>query len=433
MADYCKLLTVLTLWALLMFSWCEASRRNINRYDHSYDISKTNSLIKQRGKTMHLNSFVRASSRPSTTISVSDFGAKGDEKTDDTQAFVTAWKKACSLHGAVNFLVPEGKTYLLKSIKLAGPCKSILTAQIFGTLSASQKRSDYKDLSKWITFNGVNDLTVEGGATGTVNGNGETWWENSCKRNKAKKCTKAPTAVTFYNSKNLRVNNLRVKNAQQIQISIEKCYNVQVTNVVVTAPEDSPNTDGIHITNTQNIQVSKSIIGTGDDCISIESGSQNVKINDITCGPGHGISIGSLGDDNSKAFVSGVTVDGAKLSGTDNGVRIKTYQGGSGTASNIIFQNIEMDNVKNPIIIDQDYCDKSKCTKQKSAVQVKNVVYRNIIGTSATDVAITLNCSKDYPCQGIVLDKVNIKGGKATCTNANVLNKGSVLPQCIST
>ena len=35
---------------------------------------------------------------------------------------------------------------------------------------------------------------------------------------------------------------------------------------------------------------------------------------------------GSLGVDTSKAFVSGVTVDGAKLSGTDNGVRIKTYQ-----------------------------------------------------------------------------------------------------------
>lgn len=70
-------------------------------------------------------------------------------------------------------------------------------------------------------------------------------------------------ALTFYNSNNLRVNNLRVRDAQQIQISIEKCSNVQVSNVEVTAPADSPNTDGIHITNTQNIQVSNSIIGTG--------------------------------------------------------------------------------------------------------------------------------------------------------------------------
>ncbi|CAL9236533.1 unnamed protein product [Arabidopsis halleri] len=433
MARCFKLVTVFLLWALLMFSWCKASRISPNGYDHSYKRFKSDSLIKRREDIMGLRSIVRASLRTPTTVSVSDFGAKGDGKTDDTQAFVNAWKKACSSNGAVNLLVPEGNTYFLKSIQLSGPCSSIITVQMFGTLSASQKRTDYKDISKWIMFDGVNSLSVDGGGTGVVDGNGETWWQNSCKRNKAKPCTKAPTALTFYNSKSLIVKNLRVRNAQQIQISIEKSSNVQVSNVVVTAPADSPNTDGIHITNTQNIRVSASIIGTGDDCISIVSGSQNVQINDITCGPGHGISIGSLGDDNSKAFVSGVTVDGAKLSGTDNGVRIKTYQGGSGTASNIIFQNIQMDNVKNPIIIDQDYCDRSKCTSQPSAVQVKNVVYRNISGTSASDKAITFNCSKNYPCQGIVLDKVNIKGGKATCTNANVVNKGAVFPQCNST
>ena len=38
------------------------------------------------------------------------------------------------------------------------------------------------------------------------------------------------------------------------------------------------------------------------------------------------LSIGSLGSGNSKAYVSGVTVDGAKLTGTTNGVRIKTWQ-----------------------------------------------------------------------------------------------------------
>ena len=39
-----------------------------------------------------------------------------------------------------------------------------------------------------------------------------------------------------------------------------------------------------------------------------------------------GFSIGSLGSGNSKGYVSGVTVDGAKLSGTTDGGRIKTWQ-----------------------------------------------------------------------------------------------------------
>ncbi|XP_010554840.1 PREDICTED: polygalacturonase ADPG2-like [Tarenaya hassleriana] len=368
-----------------------------------------------------------------TTVTVSDFGARGDGKTDDTQAFVNAWKKACSTSGAV-LLVPKGKTYLLKAIRFQGPCKSPLTIQIFGALEASENRSDYKDKRHWLTFDAVNNLSVDGGTTGNIDGNGKIWWQNSCKINPSKPCTKAPTALTFYNSKNVKVTNLRVRNAQQIQVSFEKCANVIASNVAVTAPEDSPNTDGIHITNTQNIQVINSIIGTGDDCISIESGSQNVQIKDITCGPGHGISIGSLGDDNTRAYVSGVTVDGAKLSGTDNGVRIKTYQGGSGTASNIKFQNIQMNNVKNPIIIDQNYCDKSKpCKKQKSAVQVRNVVYRNIKGTSASGMAIKFDCSKSYPCKGIVLQNVNLQGGKATCSNAQVMGQGSVSPHCTNT
>jgi hypothetical protein len=37
------------------------------------------------------------------------------------------------------------------------------------------------------------------------------------------------------------------------------------------------------------------------------------------------VSIGSLGAGKSKEFVSGVTVNGAKITGTKNGVRIKTW------------------------------------------------------------------------------------------------------------
>lgn len=38
------------------------------------------------------------------------------------------------------------------------------------------------------------------------------------------------------------------------------------------------------------------------------------------------LSIGSLGAGKTKEIVSGVTVNGAKISGTTNGVRIKTWQ-----------------------------------------------------------------------------------------------------------
>ncbi|KAI3471592.1 hypothetical protein Pfo_028242, partial [Paulownia fortunei] len=310
---------------------------------------------------------------------VLNFGAKGDGSTDDTQAFQKAWTEACSSSADVNFVVPGKKNYHLKPIRFSGPCMSDITMQIVGTIIASNDRSDYsKDLRHWLTFDSVQNLVVAGG--GIINGNGNIWWQNSCKINKAK-------ALTFYQCTNLVVKNLKVENAQQIHMSFEKCTNVQASNLVVTAPENSPNTDGIHVTGTQNIQISSCTIGTGDDCISIVSGSQKVQAMGITCGPGHGISIGSLGSGNSEEYVTDVLVNGAKLSGTTNGVRIKTWQGGSGSASNIKFQNIEMQNVKNPIIIDQQYCDQDKpCQEQGSAVQVKNVVYQNIKGTSASDI-----------------------------------------------
>lgn len=54
-----------------------------------------------------------------------------------------------------------------------------------------------------------------------------------------------------------------MQNAQQIHISIEKCRNVRASRIVVNAPENSPNTDGIHVADTHDIRISNCIIGTG--------------------------------------------------------------------------------------------------------------------------------------------------------------------------
>lgn len=59
------------------------------------------------------------------------------------------------------------------------------------------------------------------------------------------------------------VNDLTIQNAQQIHISFDNCENVRASNLQVTAPGDSPNTDGIHVTHTKNITISNSVIGTG--------------------------------------------------------------------------------------------------------------------------------------------------------------------------
>lgn len=70
--------------------------------------------------------------------------------------------------------------------------------------------------------------------------------------------------MTFYECKNLRVADLIIQNAQQMHLSFQKCVNVKVLNLLVSAPEKSPNTDGIHVTGTQNILIKNCVIRTGN-------------------------------------------------------------------------------------------------------------------------------------------------------------------------
>ncbi|XP_043693413.1 polygalacturonase-like [Telopea speciosissima] len=367
-------------------------------------------------------------------VNVDDYGAKGDGR-DDTEAFKNAWRAACSSSFDV-LLVPQNKNYLLKQITFSGPCKSDLKMVIYGKIEASNDLADYEnDRRHWLIFKNIENFLVEGG--GTINGNGNIWWKNSCKINKKLPCRPAPTAITFYECKNLQVRNLNIKDSQQMHVAFQNCVNVQVINLIITAPGKSPNTDGIHVTETQNILIKSCVIKTGDDCISIVSGSSKVQANDITCGPGHGISIGSLGGGNQEAHVSDVVVDRAKFYGTTNGVRIKTWQGGSGSAKKFKFHNVFMYNVTNPIIIDQNYCDQDEpCKEQSSAVQVEKVMYKNIKGTSASEVAVQFDCSKTFPCLGILLEDINIvrEGGggtpTASCDNVKWTQKGKVSPLC---
>ncbi|XP_060966202.1 probable polygalacturonase At3g15720 [Cannabis sativa] len=205
-----------------------------------------------------------------------------------------------------------------------------------------------------------------------------------------------PTTLKFRFCTKVRVLNILVINSPQVHVLVWNSQNVEINNLSITSPPLSPNTDGIHIEASTNIIVIHSLIRAGDDCISIGDQSSFIHVSNLLCGPGHGISIGSLGIGGSVANVHNIDVHGAHFYGTTNGVRIKTYQA--------------------------------------TAVHIDNVTFSNAIGTSSTEIAMNLNCSKSVPCTNINFKEIRLTPSKplkviqSSCNNAQGTTTGVVQP-----
>ncbi|XP_010277791.1 PREDICTED: polygalacturonase-like [Nelumbo nucifera] len=363
-------------------------------------------------------------------INVVTLGAKPDGKTDATSSFLKAWTLACSSVNPQTIYIPTGN-FLIKPAVFRGPCKNRMVVRIDGTLLAP---SDYRVLgssTNWLLFVKITGLSVIGG---TLNAQGATYW--ACK-NAGKSCPAGARSITFNYADNVVINGLTSINSQLTHVVINRCNNVMVKGVKIVAPDQSPNTDGIHVQFSSGVTITSSSIKTGDDCVSIGPGAKNLLIDRVSCGPGHGISIGSLGKGANEQGVQNVTVKNSVLTGTDNGLRIKSWaRPSTGFVTGVLYRNIVMNKVKNPIIIDQNYCPSNNCPNQSSGVKIKEVTYQNIQGTSTTQVAVNFECSSSNPCRGIRLQGVKLTyvNGIATssCSNAGGTAVGvNTLKSCL--
>ncbi|CAN1302500.1 unnamed protein product [Linum perenne] len=337
-----------------------------------------------------------AASRRRTQFNVVRFGAKPDGRTDSTNAFLAAWKQACGSRQRVILYVPRGR-FLTRTMKFKGPCRNRkIFFKIDGTLVAPSNMWTIGNNANWISFQYVNGVTISGGL---LDGRGKALW--TCKK----------SGLVNY------------------------CHNMKFQGVRVYAPGNSPNTDGIHVQFSTAVSVVNSKMATGDDCISIGPGTANLLVQNVACGPGHGISIGSLAKDVREEGVQNITVRSTTFTGTTNGFRIKAWgKPSNGFARNILFQRAIMRNVQNPIIIDQRYCPAKNCPESASGVQVSDVTYRDIQGTSATQVAVNFDCSRRKPCRGIRLHNVKLsyrrnRAAVAYCKNADGYATGFVQPR----
>lgn len=366
------------------------------------------------------------------TYNAKNFGAEGNGTNDDTKALMAAWKAACGASGTVTLLIPPG-TYYIGPTQFHGPCKaSAITFLLQGTLKAA---TDLKRFGNdWIEFGWVKDLTVAGQNGAIIDGQGAASWPfNKCPIRKD--CKVLPTSMLFVNNQNTVVRDITSVNSKFFHIALLQSNNMKMINLRINAPGNSPNTDGIHIERSRGVVISDTRISTGDDCISIGQGNDNIDIARVHCGPGHGMSVGSLGRYVGEGDVTRVHVRDMTFEGTMNGVRIKTWENSptKSLAAHMVFENMIMKDVQNPIIIDQKYCPYYDCEhKYVSGVTLKDITFKNIKGTSSMRVAVLLRCG--VPCQGVVLQDVDLKymgegGSSSKCENAMATYVGYQYPE----
>lgn len=345
------------------------------------------------------------------TCNVLDFGGKGDGRANDTHAVQTA-TDACASEANSTVLLPAGKTFLSWPITVAE--SSWLRFQVDGTMLAPGDPAAWgsKVPEYYLSFEKSPGLVLAG--NGTINGNGSAWWAIR----KSDPSHAAPKLVAISSSSGITVANVSLLSSPMFHLVLNSVFDSVVDGISISAPQSSPNTDGIDPGSSSSRLVIRNVyISNGDDCIAIKSGSADIHVDNATCINGHGISIGSLGENDSEGDVNNITVTNSRFATSQNGCRIKTWQGGSGEVRNITFENVTMADVENPIRINQFYCPSSQhpkpCTNSSKAVKVSYATFRGITGTHTEDVAAAVLCSDSVPCHNITLQNIDLQPSKS--------------------
>ncbi|KAG2211156.1 hypothetical protein INT47_006275 [Mucor saturninus] len=348
----------------------------------------------------------------SSTVTAGPTCNVAKSSSDDAVTIAQAFNN-CKNGGTVNF--PKGTTYYIKTpVDVQG--LSHVTVNFQGQIVLPVFNKSFKGGNAYISIKG-DHISFSGG--GTIVGNGQTWWDI--------KDTTAPTVLRI-GATNSDFGNFNILNSPRAHLGMTNCDNVVLHNVylktVSTNSNLAKNTDALDVSSSKNIIFKDSNLFVGDDCTAINGGVTNMTISNVHCTGGHGFSVGSLGKGGATEYVKDISVVNSVCTNCQNGLRIKTWSGGKGAVQNVKFNNVQLINADNPIVVTTHYCDQNQmayCQKSDStSLSITGVTVSGITGSvsSANQPIVNINCSSGAHCSGFSISGVTVN--KAARTPKNI-------------
>lgn len=405
---------------------------------------------------------------PARICNIINYGAIGDGKTKNTQAFATAISD-CAQQGGGKVEVPPG-TWLTGPIHLESNIDldiqkdarinfSIDFKDYLPVVFSRFEGIEYYNFSPPIYAKNAHNIAITG--KGSINGEGQNWWnlsilhsikklyemgENNVPVNQrifgTAKAGLRPAFVEFVNCQRALIKNITLVNGPMWTIHPLYSQDIIVKNINIQT-EKGPSTDGVVIDSSQNILVENSTFSTGDDAITIKSGrdndgrrvgipSKNIVLQNCTVDNAHGaIAIGSEMSGN----VENVLAQNFTVRQAQHGFRIKSNEERGGIAQNIWVKNLDIDSLSVATIkLNMHY------EKRRSAHYNKNYppsfqnIHINGVTCQATKDSINLIGLANQPAmKNLDLKNINIlyarDGLQMNYVNNTHLNNINIAPK----
>ena len=208
---------------------------------------------------------------------------------------------------------------------------------------------------------GVSHITIYGQGVIDCQAQNSDFWIN----HRVKRGARRPKGIFLHTCSDVVFQGISVKNTPSWNQHPFYSKNLIYCDCTYISPEDSPNTDGIDPESCDNVKILGCYISDGDDCIAVKSGKyelaqkyktpcSNIIIRNCYMEKGHGGV--TLGSENSGG-INHLQVSNCIFTHTDRGLRIKSQRsrGNLAIISDISFNNIKMDDVKAPLVINAFY------------------------------------------------------------------------------